>query len=378
MKKENFLYKQIYNDMKDKIYAGVLAEGTCLPAVGTLAETYNVSTITVTNALNALKEDGYLIRVKGKGSFVSIPGSDNRENSESTAHPAEAKKKNQNLIGMVLEHVSSCFGLDLLYAMDLCAEKCGYHLCIRFSYGDREQETKEIDLLREIGVCGMIVMPCHGTYFNTEILKLVIEQFPVVLIDKKMDGIPVSSVRTNNYLAMREMIEYLAEIGKSKIGFVSVLENGTSSIKDRRKGFWDSIEATGLERMPECGLESDGRIEVFSDDYNFSQADAIQAYLKENKELDAIVCAEYGVARCLGMSRDELEQRGITVCCVDEDYLSPGNKHFVHIKQDEKRIAAEAIHLLIQQIEGNQEYQQGDYLVPGILKKSGHSFPKVN
>lgn len=368
MKKEGFLYKQIYNDIKDKIYAGVLEEGTCLPSGGTLAETYKVSTITVANALNALKEDGYLIRVKGKGSFIRIPDSDNREKSESTVHRPEAKKKSHNLIGMVLEHVSSCFGLDMLYTMDLCAEKAGYHLCIRFSYGDRAKETKEIDLLREMGVCGMIVMPCHGTYYNTEILKLVIDRFPVVLIDKQMEGIPVSSVRTDNYLAMREMVGHLAETGKRKIGFISVLENGTSSIKDRRKGFWDSIKAAGLERMPECGLESDGGIEVFSDDYNFSQADAIKVYLNENKELDAIVCAEYGVARCLGMSRDELEQRGLTVCCVDEDYLSPGNKHFIHIRQDEKRIAAEAIHLLIHQIEGNQEYQQGDYLVPGILK----------
>ena len=35
-------------------------------------------------------------------------------------------------------------------------------------------------------------MPCHGLYYNTAILKLVIEEFPMVLIDKKMEGIPGS------------------------------------------------------------------------------------------------------------------------------------------------------------------------------------------
>lgn len=39
-------------------------------------------------------------------------------------------------------------------------------------------------------------MPCHGKYYNTGILKRVIEHFPMVLIDKQVEGIQVSSVRT--------------------------------------------------------------------------------------------------------------------------------------------------------------------------------------
>lgn len=378
MKKGQFLYKQIYDDIKDKINQKVLEEGTCLPASHKLAEEYGVSTITVTSALNALKEAGYLIRIKGKGSFVKLPkdqepaGESIISGEESEVSNSEAANKegcHQKIIGLVLEHVSSCFGLDMLYAMDQCAQEAGYRLCIRFSYGDREKETEEINFLKELGARGLIVMPCHGKYYNTGILKLVIEHFPMVLIDKQMEGIPVSSVRTDNYGAMKALVDYLASQGKKRIGFITAAESGTSSVKDRRKGFWDAIKAAGLERMPECFLETDGEIKVFSDEFDFKQAEAMEQYLKENEGLDAVVCVEYGVAKYLGMFKTELNRRGIKVCCMDENYLSPGNERFTHVKQDERKIASCAVRLLIHQMEGGMEAGEVDYLVPGIFKE---------
>lgn len=373
MKKGQYLYKQIYEDIKAKVDRGELEEGTCLPASDQLAAEYGVSAITVTTALNTLKDEGYLTRVKGKGSFIQHP----EKNPPITGVPdrsedapsAEKLKKKSNLIGLVLEHASSCFGLDMLYAMDLNAEKAGYRLCVRFSYGNREKETEEINFLKDLGAEGLIVMPCHGKYYNTEIVKLVIEQFPVVLIDKQLEGIPVSSVRTDNYAAMKKLVDYLASIGKNKIGFITTIENGTSSIKDRRNGFWDAIDAAGMERMPECFLETADEIKVFSDEMDRSLVDVIGAYLQNNRELDSLVCAEYGIAKYLGLIKEEVDQRGIKVCCIDENYLSPGKEFFTHIKQDEQKIAEEAIRLLLLQISGNADYTQTDYLIPGIFKE---------
>lgn len=58
-------------------------------------------------------------------------------------------------------------------------------------------------------------MPCHGKYYNTGILKQVIEHFPMVLIDKQMEAIPVSSVRTDNYAAMKALVDYLERLEKN-------------------------------------------------------------------------------------------------------------------------------------------------------------------
>ena len=81
------------------------------------------------------------------------------------------------------------------------AKKTGYSLIVRFSYGDRERETEEIHSLMSLHVDGMIIMPCHGKNYSPAILQLYLDDFPVVLIDKKMKGIPVPSVRTDNKAA---------------------------------------------------------------------------------------------------------------------------------------------------------------------------------
>lgn len=379
MKKEQFLYEKIYSDIKNRILTGELKEGTCLPQIGELAADFSVSTITVTNALNALRDEGYLNRIKGKGSFVQLPEESFRDSRDlerlflrdgGAASVKHGETGGDRMLGLVLEHISSCFGLDMMYAADELAAKAGYKLCVRFSYGIREKETEEIEFLKNLGVCGIIVMPCHGLYYNTEILKLVIEGFPMVLIDKNMEGIPVPSVRTDNHLAMTELVDYLVGKGKKKIGFITFSENGTSSIKDRKKGFRDAVKRAGAQRMAECCLEGAEKINIYSEDFNEDHRDMIEAYLRDNRELEAVICAEYGIARCLGKQKEQEGREKITVCCIDEDYLSPGGPHFTHIKQNEKKIAFEAIRILLKQVEKNAPgYEQMDCLVPGIFRE---------
>ena len=50
------LYYQIVSDIKAKIEEGILAPGDKLPTENTLSKTYQVSRVTVRNALNALVE----------------------------------------------------------------------------------------------------------------------------------------------------------------------------------------------------------------------------------------------------------------------------------------------------------------------------------
>ena len=48
----------------------------------------------------------------------------------------------------------------------------------------------------------------------------MLADFPVVLVDKKMEGIAVASVRTNGEEAMQQLVHYLAERGRKQIALV--------------------------------------------------------------------------------------------------------------------------------------------------------------
>ena len=65
------IYEQIVNQIKDKIMHGELLEETMLPSVRTLAKDLKVSALTVKKAYDQLEEEGFVVTVHGKGSFVA-------------------------------------------------------------------------------------------------------------------------------------------------------------------------------------------------------------------------------------------------------------------------------------------------------------------
>ena len=65
------IYEQIVNQIKASIVSGSLQEGQALPSVRTLAKDLRVSALTVKKAYDALEEQGFIVTVHGKGSFVS-------------------------------------------------------------------------------------------------------------------------------------------------------------------------------------------------------------------------------------------------------------------------------------------------------------------
>ena len=362
MQKEQYLYKTVYDDLRKKIQEGELAAGQKLPPEQELSQDYGVSAITVKKALSMLAADHLVKRVRGKGSFIT--GEEDRKGSAPTRG-----KGRQPLIGAIFEHVSSSFGLELLYEMERIARQEGYRFFPCFSYGDRKLETETIRYLNSMEVAGMLIMPAHGRHYSREILRLVLADFPVVLVDKKMEGIAVASVRTDGEAAMQHLVHYLAEKGKKQIALVTVEEVGTSTLIERRAGFYQGMEAEGLIPCPECRLpylNYEDPFQVYGQVYR----EHIRQYLKAWKgSLNGIVCAEYGVAMEVTAVLKELDCTDtIEVCCIDENYIGPGQYRLTHVKQDEKKMAACAMDLLLKKIRG-EELEKENYLIPGIFRE---------
>ena len=218
-----FLYQKVYEELLERIQNGTYPPGEKLPADDELCREFSVSAITVKKALEMLAESGCVKRVPGNGSFV-------RKQEKAGGE----KGGKDHLLGLVLEHVSTPFGLEMMYRMDCLAKKTGYSLIVRFSYGDRERETEEIHFLMSLHVDGMIIMPCHGKNYSPAILQLYLDDFPVVLIDKKMKGIPVPSVRTDNKAATAALVRALAEDGCRRIALFTTEDTEAISVQERR------------------------------------------------------------------------------------------------------------------------------------------------
>ena len=65
------IYEQLMEQIKNEIISGGLKEGEVLPSVRTLSGELKISALTVKKAYDRLEEDGFVVTVHGKGTFVA-------------------------------------------------------------------------------------------------------------------------------------------------------------------------------------------------------------------------------------------------------------------------------------------------------------------
>lgn len=65
------IYEQIVGQVKSMILEGKLQEESMLPSVRSLAKELKISALTVKKAYDCLEQEGFIITVHGKGSFVA-------------------------------------------------------------------------------------------------------------------------------------------------------------------------------------------------------------------------------------------------------------------------------------------------------------------
>ncbi len=65
------VYEQLMSQIKQAIIGGSLAEGEGLPSVRALAAELKISALTVKKAYDRLEDEGFVVTVHGKGTYVA-------------------------------------------------------------------------------------------------------------------------------------------------------------------------------------------------------------------------------------------------------------------------------------------------------------------
>ncbi|MBQ1468084.1 MAG: GntR family transcriptional regulator [Solobacterium sp.] len=81
------VYEQLMGYIKSAIIRGEMRPGEGLPSVRTLAAELKISALTVKKAYDRLEEEGFIVTVHGKGSFVAE--TDTGLAAEARRHEAE-------------------------------------------------------------------------------------------------------------------------------------------------------------------------------------------------------------------------------------------------------------------------------------------------
>jgi len=65
------IYEQLMEQVKNEIISGGLAENEALPSVRSLSSELRISALTVKKAYDRLEEEGFVVTVHGKGTYVA-------------------------------------------------------------------------------------------------------------------------------------------------------------------------------------------------------------------------------------------------------------------------------------------------------------------
>ncbi len=65
------IYEQLMEQIKTAVIKGEIKEGSALPSVRAMAAELKISALTVKKAYDKLEEEGFVVTVHGKGSYIA-------------------------------------------------------------------------------------------------------------------------------------------------------------------------------------------------------------------------------------------------------------------------------------------------------------------
>lgn len=349
------LYQSTYDDLRDRIRSGEFAVGDRLPSEAALLAHYEVSAITLRRALDMLREAGYVERRPRVGTTVV------------STEPATAAASDVVEVGVVLTNFDDTFGTRVLEGM-LDAAGSEADVILKRTHGDHDAEDAAIRALAK-RVQGLVVLPSSSEFIPPAVLELLPTGFPVVILDRRYEGIPVSDISTDNIAAGAAATEHLFGLGHRAVALVTSDSRVTSN-DDRRRG-WVGAHARN-DKMLDDGLAFHGIESTLPGSTDRPEDDVARlvAFVAEHPEATGFVAGEYNIALLL---RDALEQSGkripedVSVVCFDHPDATFDRQlfRFTHIAQDQPGVGRRAVEQAVRQARGESGSRK--ILVPAEL-----------
>ncbi|MES2775570.1 MAG: LacI family DNA-binding transcriptional regulator [Bacteroidota bacterium] len=183
------------------------------------------------------------------------------------------------LIAMLVESIDDSFFSGIAKVIETTAYKLGYKVFFASTENETEKAKQLIRLFRDRQVDGFIIAPPPA--IEKEITALQDDNCPVILFDRHLPAIKTTNVLIDNFDGAYQAIEHLLVNGFKNVAFIT-LDSEQSQMQERLRGYTTA--------MKEAKFTSS----ILKITYNLPQQEIsvhIKAFLKKNKQLDAVLFA---------------------------------------------------------------------------------------
>lgn len=252
-----------------------------------------------------------------------------------------------NIIGLIIEDISNAFFSAVARIIEEDAYKRGYKI-IYCSTDDNTEKTKElIKLFVERNLDGYIITPPKGV--EDEIQSLIDRKIPVVLFDRYFPGLETDYVVVDNFNTSKKAVQHLFDSGFEHIALVTT-SSDQNQMLERLNGYEKTIMENGKEPK------------VLKIPFTHSpeqSVKAIVAYLKKNKEVDAIFFSTNYLAF---KGLEAIKQLKLTipddlavVAFDDQDFFRIYNPSITAVAQPVRDISLKLIDIILQKMNSEEK-----------------------
>ncbi|WP_235960699.1 GntR family transcriptional regulator [Paenibacillus silvestris] len=324
------MYIQLKTYMMSQIQQGIWKPGDKIPSENELAEQFNVSRITVKNAMAAFVNQGLIYRIQGKGSFIS-------DSAALPLTPFEPVESLESCIAFLMPRLDNLYTANLLTGIEQELADHGYHVVFKLTHDRQEVEIKRLKELTQLGMKGIIIYPVEGETFNSEILKLTLGDYPFVIVDRYLRGLDANCVSSDNFTGAYEATKHLTSLGHTTISFLSTAITGTTSIEDRLRGYEQALSDAGLSIEYRLRLILNNHLSIY---------EQIKQYMLDHPDVTAIVATTSTIGLFAMKSARELNlvvPRDLSIVCFDNQEKSELSEvPLTYIDQNETNMGREA------------------------------------
>jgi len=198
-------------------------------------------------------------------------------------------------IGVIIPTIVHQFFSKIIDGIIEEAEKQGYFVIMLQSNESFEMEKKQLQLLVQKGVDGILISLSNETFRCKHIEEIIQNNIPVVMFDKINKLVKCSKVFINDRQAAYDSVTYLAQKGYKRIAHFRGSLTPQNSI-DRFLGYKKALLDSAIEFDPSLVYLCDN-----NDDFNDGYKNA-QRILNEQNNVDAIFAitdvVAVGILKC--------------------------------------------------------------------------------
>lgn len=153
------------------------------------------------------------------------------------------KTGKKNIIAFIVPDISNNYFANIIESLEDELGRTGYRLILANTKESKDNEIYQIKYLTSGTVDGIVLASTVQDY--SEIQAYLPEDFPVVLIDRRLENSPLDIVSVSDASAIAEGIEQLLYNGHSKIGYIGDVPH-LSTAKERLQAYKDTLKMHGI------------------------------------------------------------------------------------------------------------------------------------